>query len=421
MISFHSIVIWTLCFVGFSLSFAQTAPHNNTPTAHQLGWTQTKGGEEGREIQVTTLSSRGPGSLAEALSAKGPRKVVFAIAGVIDLNFQALKINEPHLTIAGETAPPPGITLIRGGLQVATHDVIVRHLRVRAGDGGRAKKSGWEIDGLSTVGGAHDVIVDHCSFSWCTDENLSASGPRFEGKDEAAWRANTSHRITFSNNIVGEGLHQSTHAKGGHSMGTLIHDTTTEIAVVSNLYISNNARNPLFKGGARGVVVNNFIHNPGSMGIAFALVPEEWEGQRWPRGQIAIVGNVIQRGPSTIPHFAPIRFGSDGGVGECDAFVSDNLFMENPSSTAPAAISVISPSKAKPRSEFRLVPTPPTWPSRLNARPASDVSSSVLTNAGARPWDRDAVDRRLIEEARSAQGRIIHSQDEVEGYPALRQ
>src|SRR6185369_4746388 len=102
--------------------------------------------------------------------------------------------------------------------------VILSHLRVRPGEAEQAKKSGWEIDGITTARGAFDVVVDHCSTSWATDENLSASGPRFDGENVEAWRASTSHRITFSNDIVAEGLSRSTHGKGEHSKGSLIHD-----------------------------------------------------------------------------------------------------------------------------------------------------------------------------------------------------
>jgi hypothetical protein len=64
-------------------------------------------------------------------------------------------------------------------LQIATHDVVIRHLRVRTGEAGHAKKSGWEADGLSTLSGAYNVIVDHCSFTWATDENLERLGQGF--------------------------------------------------------------------------------------------------------------------------------------------------------------------------------------------------------------------------------------------------
>ncbi|MBM3856231.1 MAG: pectate lyase, partial [Verrucomicrobia bacterium] len=300
-------------------------PPAGAPAAwqHPPGWTSTQGGTGGKTLRVTTLAARGPGSLAAALAAEGSRLVEFAVAGTIDLGGRSLRVSSPYLTIAGETAPSPGITLVNGGLDLNTHDIIVRHLRIRPGAGPRAKKSGWEVDGLATGGGAHDVIVDHCSISWSTDENLSASGPRFNGATPDEWRRHTSHRITFSHCIVGEGLHDSTHAKGPHSMGSLIHDNASEIAILGNLYISNNARNPLFKGGARGAVVNNLLHNPGSRFVTYGLVAQEWEGHPWERGAMVVVGNVARRGPSTSTSVAFVE-----SRGPCDFHLHDNLYFD---------------------------------------------------------------------------------------------
>ena len=236
------------------------------------GWAaHTPGGRGGRIIRVTTLAASGPGSFAEALAASGPRIVVFEVGGVIDLGMKELRITEPFLTIAGQTAPQPGITFIRGGLTIATHDVVVRHIRMRPGDGDKPKWSG-DIDAITTVRGARDVIVDHCSLTWATDENLSASSTRFLGESEQQWMEAASRRITYSNNIIAEGLANATHAKGEHSKGSLIHDHVNDMLIVGNLYAHNYERNPLFKGGARGQVINNLIYDPGQR--ARALQPD---------------------------------------------------------------------------------------------------------------------------------------------------
>ena len=127
-----------------------------------VGWAaHTPGGRGGQILRVTTLNPDGPGSFLEAVRTKGPRIIVFEVGGVIDLGGHEIKITEPFLTVAGQTAPSPGITFIRGGFQVGAHDVVWRHTRIRVGDIGAPKKSGWETDGLSTEGAAHDVIFDH--------------------------------------------------------------------------------------------------------------------------------------------------------------------------------------------------------------------------------------------------------------------
>lgn len=404
-----------LASVAMNVAFAAspTAPWQSPP-----GWTKTRGGEGGRVIKVTTLAASGAGSLAEALEANGPRTIVFEVGGIIDLANHSLKLSESQVTVAGETAPSPGITLIRGGLGITASDVILRHIRIRVGEAGHAKHSGWEVDGAST-NAAHDVIVEHCSFSWATDENLSASGPRFNGKTPEEWRAHTSHRITFYQCIVGEGLNNSTHGKTGlHSMGSLIHDNTSDIAIIGNLYTSNGGRNPLFKGGARGVVVNNLIFNTGA-GVTYGLVPQEWAGHEWVRGQITIVGNVIRRGPSSPAAPAPFRAGSPFAAPECDAYLKDNLCLDLDGRPMATQLAVYARPGLERPGEFRLMDHPLDWPEGLEAKAARDTAEWVLANVGARPWDRDAVDQRLVEGARTGRGKIIDSEAEVGGYESL--
>jgi len=280
--------------------------------------------------------------------------------------------------------------------------VILQHLRVRPGEAGAAKKSGWEVDAIGTSGGVHDVVIDHCSTSWATDENLSASGERFRGATVEEWRKGTSHRVTISHCIIAEGLDHSTHGKGAHSKGSLIHDNATDIAVIANLYASNGQRNPYFKGGARGVVVNNLIDNPGSAAIHYGLQIGEWGLHPWVAGQIAIVGNVLNHGPDTRAGLA--LFSTNGTP--CEVFLDDNLAFDR------AGNPVRSTSGA-----YTAKDSPPTWPTGLQSIPASEVKQYVLANAGARPWDRDAVDRRIIQQVRDGTGRIPDSEQEVGGYP----
>jgi len=376
------------------------------------GFTQTTGGRGGRIVRVTSLEKSGQGSLAAALAMEGPRIIVFEVAGVIDLGRRSIDIQKPFVTIAGQTAPEPGITLIRGGINIATHDVIMQHLRVRPGEAGRAKKSGWEIDGIGTIGGAYDVIVDHCSCTWATDENLSASGPRFDGDSADAWRKATSHKVTFSNCIIAEGLSRSTHSIGDHSKGSLIHDNATDIAILGNLYANNVERNPLFKGGARGVIVNNLIVNPGSRVIHFAQLPSEWGNHQSSTGQLAIVGNLFHAGLDTVRK-PPLMTHSRGAL---ELYMHDNRAFDRDGQ--PAGL-YQSNAATDATNVCQQVETPPLWPARLKPLPVDQVREAVLANAGARPWDRDAIDLRIIAQARDGTGRIINSEKEVGGYPVV--
>lgn len=397
--------------LGLSLIGTAAALQGAGFEPHSVGWTKTKGGQGGVLLRVTTLEARGKGSLAEALAHKGPRVIVFEVGGIIDLEGRSLLINEPHVTIAGQTAPAPGITLIRGGLGIGTHDVIVQHLKVRPGEAGRAKKSGWEIDGIATRSGAHDVIVDHCSCTWATDENLSASGARFTGEEKGpdAWREGTSHRITFTNNLIAEGLSNSTHAKGEHSKGTLVHDNVTQIAIVGNLYASNRERNPLFKGGVHGIVVNNLICNPGNVLVHYGLVGEEWGNRPYQNGRMAIVGNFALFGPDTAKLEKRPAVLKIGGEGACEAYLADNE-----GTGAAAGIEAI---RSKPEL-LVLLPEAPLWPANFTPLKAAQLTSVIPPAVGARPWDRDPIDQRIITESLKGTGHIIDGEAEVGGYPS---
>lgn len=368
----------------------------------------TPGGRGGEIVRVTSLDARGPGTLAEATDRTGPRIIVFEVGGVIDLDRQTLVIREPFVTIAGQTAPDPGVTLIRGGIRVKTHDVVIRHLMVRPGDAGQPPRSGWETDGIVAEGGdAHDIIVDHCSLTWATDENLSASGPRFAGSTREEWRNSTAHRITFSNNIIAEGLSNATHAKGEHSKGSLIHDNVREVLIAGNLYMSNRERNPLFKGGSSAALVNNLICNPGRRFLHYNLHAGEWGDHAFQTGELSVVGNVFRAGPSTPANTGAIALGGEGAL---DLFAADNL-LAGPN---PPRLFERFGSGAAP---LRELEQPALWPDGFAPAPAASVAEAVLSTAGARPWTRDPIDARIVGEARNGGGKLIDSQDEVGGYP----
>ncbi len=396
------------------LSLAQTvadAPDPGTRPAFPgaQGWAaHTPGGRGGKIVRVTTLATEGPGSFMEAVNAKGPRIVVFEVGGVIDLGLKTVKIREPFLTIAGQTAPQPGITLIRGGIDIATHDVIVRHIRVRPGEAGQPKRSGVDFDAISSVGG-RDIIVDHCSLTWATDENLSASGPRFGGNTPQQWRDNTSHRITFSHNLIAEGLAYSSHGKGEHSKGSLIHDNAHDILIIGNLYAHNLERNPMFKGGSQGLVINNLIYNPGQRAVHYNLVAAEWDGHAYEDGRLALIGNVMRGGQDTPKDSVFFMF---GGSGALDLYLHDNLAvdrigrplpMQGRYSTSPAGV--------------RMLKTAPALPFGVTPLPVAEVQDAVIANAGARPWDRDDIDRRILADTIEGRGEVIDSEQEVGGYP----
>jgi hypothetical protein len=265
------------------------------------------------------------------------------------------------------------------------------------GDAGAAPASGFEPDVTTDGASAYNIVFDHVSVAWGVDENLSVSGPRFDGP------LGTSHAVTIKNSIIAEGLYESVHEKGAHSMGTLVHDYASQVAVVGNLYAHNNERNPWFKGFATGVIVNNVVYDPGTWAMRLGAVVNEWaESGIVPEGpRVSVVGNVMQHGPSTPPSLAMVGSNSSGA-----AYLEDNRVFDVQG--APALL--VAPTVTQ-------LPERPSWPSGLTALPADEVLEHVLLTAGARPKERDSVDQRIVAEVRTGSGGLIDSQDEVGGYP----
>ena len=402
-------LLFVLALAGVPLAESHAADTGPLAFPGAQGWAaHTPGGRGGRILRVTTLAPEGPGSFTEAVNTPGPRIVVFEVGGVIDLGRKEVRITEPFLTIAGQTAPQPGITFIRGGFIIATHDVVVRHIRLRPGSTGLPKRAGRDFDAITTVRGARDVIVDHCSLTWATDENLSASSTRFDGESREDWMRNASRRIPFSHNLLAEGLADSTHAKGEHSKGTLIHDHVNDVLIVGNLYAHNYERNPLFKGGARGQVINNLIYNPGQRAVHYNLIAEEWLGREpYQTGQVVMRGNVLRAGRDT----EPTAFFMAGGSGDVEVFADDNLAVDRLGAPLPQRGSY---TTAPIRVVDVAAPAPPFG---VRVLPSAQVQDHVVAHAGARPWDRDDIDRRIVADVIEGRGGIIDHEDEVGGYP----
>jgi len=373
------------------------------------GWgAVTPGGRGGKVIRVTNLNAEGPGSFKAAIEAKGPRIVVFEVGGVIDMKRRLLDIREPFITIAGQTAPSPGISLIKTGLNIRTNDVVIRHIRIRTGADGQARRSGWEADALGTIS-ASRVIVDHCTFSWATDENMSASGPRFQGANVSEWRRNTSHDITFSYNAAYEGLADSSHPKGEHSKGSLVHDNVTNILFYRNVWAHNVERHPLFKGGVHGAIVNNLIYNPGKRAVQYNLMALEWEDRPYQVGKMSAVANVFRGGPGTD---AGLPFLSLGGDGDLEYFGRDNIAIDRHGNPLPQ-IGRYGYTKAK----IIEVDKPPSWPEGLAVGPVLELETHLMANVGARPWDRDHDDLRVLFFIPEGRGEIINDEKDVSAYP----
>ena len=251
----------------------------------------TTGGRGGRVIAVTNLNDSGAGSLRTALQTQGPRIVVFRVAGIIELASR-ININEPYLTVAGQTAPGSGITLRAAPnagqiLHVNTHDVILRYLRIRSGASGNP--GGGQVN-IQINSGAHDVIIDHCSMSWTLDENFNITRNIPDTADEATWPQ--IYNITLQRSLMAEGL--IPHSTGVRVGGEFAKDGwrgVHHITIHHNLFVSNNARNPSV--GTTGMkIINNVVYQWGSeLGATTAGAVVDWIGNYWQPGNLSATDN----------------------------------------------------------------------------------------------------------------------------------
>lgn len=385
--AFGLFVFCLLLIAGSQLTHADQADwHWQDSPVPELGFDL----DQATVHRVTNLRSEGAGSLRKALQSKGPRLVVFEVGGVIDLEERGINIANPQIVVAGQTAPSPGITLIKGGLEIKASQVLIQHLRIRPGDAGKAKRSGWEPDGITTTRGPSDVWIDHCSVTWCVDEGISPTSYKPEN-------GIPSHRLFVRNCIIAEGLNDSTHKKGPHSKGSLIFGGTQQVALVGNLYCSNVERNPLFQAGTSGVIVNNVIANPGQRSIHGGR--DSTPGGNLPK--LSVVGNLVLFGKDT-------KLSSAVFEGTAKAYFKGNAGYNQQGQPIPVL-----------RKPFETLESPPLWPTGLEAMEEAQTRAYIAKNVGARPGDRDPTDARIVHGALAGTSRIIDSQDEVEGYPKV--
>lgn len=350
----------------------------------------TPAGRGGVVHRVTNLNATGAGSLKACVDASGPRVCVFEVSGTIRLP-DDLTIRNRYITIAGQTAPSPGITLRGAGLLVKASDVLVQHLRVRPGDDAAGEpatnRDALKIEAPATAP-ISNVVIDHCTFTWSTDEIASA------------WQY--WNDISLINNIFAEPLHQSIHPEGNHGFGVLIGPVNGNATLAGNLFANMESRMPM-TAASRVVIVNNLAYNWGNTAVDLQ--------SRGAVTQNSVVGNVFVPGPDTSGSRAPVGLRADASTLRpgSKVFLSDNQ-APGASATDSWASSVagsIYGSLTLP--SFRSN-SPQAWPAGMTTLPTSQnvVREHVLKYAGARPADRDSADTRLISQTRNGTGRIIN-------------
>lgn len=358
------------------------------PSAEGFGQFAT-GGRGGETYVVTNLNDDGEGSLRKGIVKHGPRTIVFAVSGTIELK-SSLDINKGDISIFGQTAPAGGITIKGYPVTIKADNVIMRYLRFRMGD-----INNIEGDALGCRN-TKNVIIDHCSISWGTDEN----GSFYNNKN-----------FTLQWCIISEALNQSVHRKGAHGYGGIWGGVRASFH--HNLIVNNNSRNPRFSGSSTTEnsenefvdFRNNVIYNWGDNNI--------YGGEK---GSYNIVNNYFKYGPATTssklnrivsPSEPYGQFYVDGNY----VFGYENISNNN----WDGGVQCDHPEATKRDA-------PITISNNTHTSSALDAYTDVLKNAGANNY-RDSVDLRVVENTRQGTADykkgIIDSQEDVGGWPLI--
>lgn len=388
--------------------------------------THTVAGRGGKILRVTNLNDSGPGSLRAAMTASGPRVVIFEVSGIIDLK-TTLYVGDPYLTVAGQTAPSPGIMVRGAPIVLYGHDMLVQHIASRPG----SKYPPGEIlnnrDAFCISSDpnqeCYNIVLDHVSGSWSTDEVLSTWAD-----DNGVVRD-----VTISNSIFAEALTNAGHtdeATGepeAHSTGVLIGRNSRRVSLLRNVLAYNRWRNPLCRDNYTDVqVVNNLVY----LSDPYDRISIASDGRANLPVTASVYGNVyfidkdaesVRRPYAILAHTLPDHV--------LNLYVRDNwLFNPNTGRGDP----YWTPANGDPwqvvaygdhqGTLHRLEAEPPQFAALkvplLGNR--EDVERHLLANAGARPGDRDPVDARIIRQIRQREGSFIDSPEEVGGYPQWR-
>ncbi len=373
------------------------------PSAEGFG-AYSKGGRNGQVLFVTNLNDYNPeneepiiGSLRWACDTYGPRTVIFKVSGLIELKTW-LTIFNPFITIAGQSSPGDGICLKNFGLNITTHDVIVRYLRCRPGDEmGKDKEGGFETDAISISEFSENVIIDHCSASWSIDETLSVFS-REPGNPPLS--------VTIQWCIISESLNNSYHPNGPHGYGSLI-KFTGNASFHHNLYAHHSSRNPhvdTYLGGMTLDFRNNVIYNYGNPGnTMFDPIDMNY------------IGNYIKPGLDT--KFTDIGFGLVAESSMEDSLLGQNVRRIYPEGNILEGKDYINQWDMFYKVYNRNKMDKPFEVANITTELASDAFENVLMNAGATLPNRDSVDFRIIADVRNGTGSIIDSQSQVGGWP----
>lgn len=419
------ITLLSVCTMAFSTAFAQFASAPAFPGAEGYG-RFTTGGRGGTVYHVTSLEDytddNNPveGTLRYFISKKsGARTIIFDVAGTIELK-RDLKINKGDVSILGQTAPGDGICLKGYNLSINSSNVILRFIRCRLGN------NGGDADAMSAA--HHDdaiqknIIIDHCSMSWSTDEVGSFYG---------------NENFTLQWCILSESLKTNSYKTGTHGFAGIWGGKNASFH--HNLLAHNDSRMIRFDHGyvssLTGPVdyVNNVIYDWGSNSAYGGETKAGAEAKTF-----NMVNNYYKPGPGTASSTKTRILNPTTACDNCAGtdvpgkfFISGNV-MEGSSlvtkdNTSSFAIKMDGKSpitldewRKTCVSSTRFVSSDAAFQyNTISQQSANDAYSRVLDLAGA-SLSRDAVDERIAKDAREGTGAIIDYTSNLLSWPELK-
>lgn len=360
----------------------------------------TTGGRGGKVFIVSNLNDKGDGSLRAAIQTKGPRIIVFAVSGTIHLESKLTITSD--VTIAGQSAPGDGICLADYPVSMSGNNIIIRYVRFRMGD---KNQKGEMVDGSGSddaFSGTRNknVIVDHCTMSWSTDEACSV----YAGDS-----------LTLQWNLISEPLNYSYHFETGdkdyehHGFGGIWGGRHASFH--HNLFAHCGNRTPRFDGNRNiqpdtenADYRNNVIYNWGSNNV--------YAGEG---GNYNVVNNYYKYGPSTSNNAkgkvvnpyktSKIPFGK--------FYINGNYIDGYPAITDNNWLGVVMNQGTEADAQQAKV-TAPFSAEPITKQSAVDAYTLVLKSVGATLPKRDTLDERIINDVKNRTGRMIDVQG---GYP----
>ncbi|WP_154660469.1 hypothetical protein [Halopiger goleimassiliensis] len=334
---------------------------------------------ESEDVQVITITEPDYGQVKDAVQTAGPRVIVFECSGTIEIEDETLEISEDKCWMAGQTAPSPGITFVKGQFQVDADDCVIQHIRSRHGPGSEAGDV-QSNDAVNTDNDATNTVFDHVTASWGTDECMSLG---YYGE-----------RNSMINCLVYEGLWDPYGESTDHNYATLIGDGNEEAFLAGNVWAKARGRIPRLKDDTETVVVNNFTYFFDESASIDSSAVTTFVGNGY-TGLTDDQDEILEGGGTV--------------------YVEDNYTADPPLDDTDFASS---DSESEP----------PLWPDGLEVFAAEQVEEHNLQYAGARPADRTYHDQRIVAEIQTRAGNDrlddpyeywVGHQDEVGGFPDL--